>query len=413
MKSGTRQRRLYLGAAASLLLHVLLAAWLVRSRPAPLLQPPRPKPPAIEIALQERPARPPAPSAGPSAAERKPSRPPATAKRRLPAPARLPPAAVAAKPVEPASAAIAGKGGADSERWSSAWRADEGLDVPEGQPRGGATGGGLAMALPSDRLGDALGIVPAQPDQLPRAEAIVPESSEVAKKRIQGRIDGFAQSFNAHERAQVPDIYWRNFRDELAKAFKVPYELYDQGGRGGGRMAALAQQYGKDLGAYGKTGNPFVGEKKGAPGAPYDLQEDVAHQQLAGRGLSEIALGQVELLQRNLQAATSQQLVARILVSQLPDGTLADVALIDRSGNTAYDRLALQQAKSLVGKELSQLGPLPREGRRSLWAFETDFTILPPLPIAGCALDAYFVPRECYHPLKKMARSRVRLEALY
>src|SRR5262249_1560517 len=105
--------------------------------------------------------------------------------------------------------------------------------------------------------------------------------------------------------------------------------------------------------------------------------------------------------------------VARILVSQREDGTLADIALVGASGNMAYDRMALAKARTLLGKELERLGPLPREGRKSLWAFETDFHIIPPMPIAGCQLDAFFIPRECYYPLQKKTRSRVRLEALY
>jgi hypothetical protein len=80
---------------------------------------------------------------------------------------------------------------------------------------------------------------------------------------------------------------------------------------------------------------------------------------------------------------------------------------------TAYDRLALKQARSLLGKELEKLGPLPPEGRKSLWAFETDFTLVPPIPMAGCALDAFFVPRDCIYPLQKRVRSKVSLEAIY
>ena len=58
-----------------------------------------------------------------------------------------------------------------------------------------------------------------------------------------------------------------------------------------------------------------------------------------------------------------------------------------------------------------RLGP-PKQGRETLWAFEADFTQVPPLPIAGCAL-ADFVPKDCFYPLQKRVRSRVRLQAIY
>ena len=106
-------------------------------------------------------------------------------------------------------------------------------------------------------------------------------------------------------------------------------------------------------------------------------------------------------------------LTARVLISQGEDGRVADVALVGPSGNTAYDRLALKQARSLIGDELKQLGPLPPEGRRSLWAFSTEFHVIPPLPGMGCALDAYFIPRDCTTPFKQQSSSRIRLEAIY
>ena len=48
----------------------------------------------------------------------------------------------------------------------------------------------------------------------------------------------------------------------------------------------------------------------------------------------------------------------------------------------------------------------------TLWAFETNVTQAPPLPIAGCALDD-FVPKNCWAPLQKQVRSRVRLMAIF
>jgi len=51
-------------------------------------------------------------------------------------------------------------------------------------------------------------------------------------------------------------------------------------------------------------------------------------------------------------------------------------------------------------------------GLVTLWEFETDFTQVPPVPIAGCALDD-FIPKNCWVPLQKQIRSRVRLMAIF
>ena len=102
------------------------------------------------------------------------------------------------------------------------------------------------------------------------------------------------------------------------------------------------------------------------------------------------------------------RLVASVRVTQREDGSLFAVELLGTSGNAAYDRLVLGQARSLGAL---QLGP-PRQGLETLWAFETEFSQIPPLPIAGCALDD-FIPRNCWYPLQKLVRSRVRLQAIY
>ena len=104
----------------------------------------------------------------------------------------------------------------------------------------------------------------------------------------------------------------------------------------------------------------------------------------------------------------SHRLIALVRITQREDGSLFGAELLGKSGSDAYDRLALGQARKL-GK--LQLGP-PQQGRETLWAFETDFTQVPPVPIAGCALDD-FVPKDCFYPLQQRVKSRVRLQAIY
>ena len=92
------------------------------------------------------------------------------------------------------------------------------------------------------------------------------------------------------------------------------------------------------------------------------------------------------------------------------DGAVEYAEVAASSGNPVYDKLALDLAWGL-GKG-GQLGPPPKDHRRSLWAFDTDFLQMPPLPVAGCAFDG-FLPAQCFYPFKKKVHVGVRLEAVY
>jgi hypothetical protein len=72
--------------------------------------------------------------------------------------------------------------------------------------------------------------------------------------------------------------------------------------------------------------------------------------------------------------------------------------------------MVLAHARTLGARGL---GPPPGAHRESLWAFETVFDQVPPVPMAGCALDEHFLPRDCFYPLARRVRSRLTLEALY
>jgi outer membrane biosynthesis protein TonB len=427
MKLTERQQRFALGATASVVAHALLALalWRASTLPSPFEARPA-QPQSIEIVLQETAPRkaPPATTAASPALSAAPVKKAARAQDR----ARSHPAAIAqaapAVPAVPATpSAAAPKGGTSAEGsgdgsrsggedgvalvpWTEPWLRAEGLAAGP-SPRGTRSGG---AGTNLDKPGEALGIGPAEPDELPRATPIVPESAEAANRRVRGRIDGFASAYKAQQRAEFADVYWRKLREKLSKDFQVPYEVWTGGSKSGGRqlVAKLTDQHVKDMAAYGKSGNPFEGQA-GAPGSHRSLAADVAAQGLEQRGVLGSAMA-TEMLGRFVSTATNEQLVVRVLISQRDDGAVADVALADSSGNTAYDRLALKQARALLGAELKQLGPMPREGRRSLWAFETDFHLAVGL---GCGLDAYFVPRDCFTPGQKSARSKVRLEAIY
>jgi hypothetical protein len=102
------------------------------------------------------------------------------------------------------------------------------------------------------------------------------------------------------------------------------------------------------------------------------------------------------------------KLVVYLMLTQTPDGSVENAVVSATSGNALYDRLALRQFRGLG----DALGPPPPGHLRSLWAFETDFLQIPPMPVAGCALDD-FIPRHCFYPLQKNVKSKVTLEAIY
>ena len=102
----------------------------------------------------------------------------------------------------------------------------------------------------------------------------------------------------------------------------------------------------------------------------------------------------------------------RVLVRivQREDGSVESANVAGSSGNHSYDDRAIEQARSL-GRNL--LGAPPGGHRQTLWAFETDVLIFPPLPLAGCTLDSNLAPAECFYPFKKYGRPRVKLQAIY
>jgi hypothetical protein len=107
----------------------------------------------------------------------------------------------------------------------------------------------------------------------------------------------------------------------------------------------------------------------------------------------------------------NKKLVVLIQIVQDPDGKIQAAQITTTSGNKTYDGTALSQVRKIASKGL--LGTPPSGRRRTVWAFETDFSTMPPLPIGGCTLDALFVPSECYYPLKRTVRTRIHLQAIY
>ena len=407
-------RRYRLAVAGALALHALLFAALLLARRAPA-----PRSMRVDLVRAPRPSAPPAaltPPAvvaplAPVAPAPAPARPASRTTAASAAPAAAPLARAPAAPALPATgeraAAPAGRERDAGPGKTYHWLAREGvapgalslrLDHPDGAP-----GGSHADEVPGQ------GLV----REKSRAEQLAEEKATVSRK-----VEGWLSDAKAKDRAQHGrDVYWQSLEDALGRGFDPGWDVLPEGPGDGARSgtAAFMDAWQKAAATYGKAGQPF-GNDPDAPGVPRPLQDELGALSNADRGLGSVSLGSglppLAVLSGGGGAGAaklwSHRLSALVRITQREDGSLFGVELLGTSGSPVYDRLVLGQARRLGSL---RLGP-PKQGRETLWAFETDFTQVPPLPIAGCGLDD-FIPRDCFYPLQKRQRSRVRLQAIY
>jgi len=247
----------------------------------------------------------------------------------------------------------------------------------------------------------------------------LPEDPRISGARVRRRVKAWIDDFKAVERAEYPDEYWSRVRERLAGGFKPDWSVLEGGARPPGSPSAglrgAIEGYRAGAERFGATGSPF-GRDPAAPGGHEDSAGQTADllRDIPGGsgGLSPAARGLLDW-RRGGGGIFHSELTALVLLSQGADGALVSAEMIESSGNGAYDRLVMERARSLGAEAVRELGPPPRQGRRTLWAFATDFDMVPPAPMAGCGFDAYFVPQDCVWPLKKTVKPRVRLRAVY
>ncbi len=304
---------------------------------------------------------------------------------------------------------------------------DRGLGVPGGLARRGDRGAasdlegtirldpdGPSPPIPAEtfRREPEVDLFPgfAIPDVNPDAGADFPERqvAEEEGHRIERRLDELFAEDRAIETAKHrADSYWHDLRRRLERGFEAPLDLVEAGpGSGTLSLGGSLSTYREQARAYALTGNPY-GDGPRVPGSRRsmgsELVDSIADQTLK-RPLQE-PIGD--------RGVFSRKLVTVVDFEQAPDGSLVGVHLVTSSGSPGHDRLALAQTREEGGNAMGELGPPPAQGRRTRWAFTSSLTIIPPLPMAGCALDAYFIPQECVYPMKKILRHRVRLLAIY
>ncbi|HYS10092.1 MAG TPA: energy transducer TonB [Myxococcales bacterium] len=243
-----------------------------------------------------------------------------------------------------------------------------------------------------------------------REEKLAEEKATVSR-----RIEGWFSDEKARQRARTDrDAYWQAVEDGLRRGFDPGWDVVGQGPNvPKSRLGVFLDTWQKQAASYGATGNPFAGVP-GAPGTVRPLHQEFTALANEDRGLRGVSFNPtVPIFDLVFAGAPTggqpfwpNSLVALVRITLREDGSLFGAELAGSSGNPAYDRLALGKARS-VGKLALRPPALV-----TLWAFETDFAQAPPLPIAGCALDD-FVPKNCWAPLQRRVRSRVRLMAIY
>ena len=155
---------------------------------------------------------------------------------------------------------------------------------------------------------------------------------------------------------------------------------------------------------FGETGSPAV-----VDGGSARMKE------LSGlpAGPARDALVQADI-RRQLRPALSEGHVALVRVTQAADGSLVAVELVSPSKDAVIDRAAIDGVRAAA-----RMLPRPpaeavaaRERLVSLWEFELEVSITPPLPIVQVEFDEVLGLKDVRVPLDRRIWKRVRLVAV-
>jgi len=156
---------------------------------------------------------------------------------------------------------------------------------------------------------------------------------------------------------------------------------------------------------YGKTGAPAL-----VDGGSARMKE------LSGlpAGPARDALARTEI-QRQLRPEFSKGHVTLVGVTQAADGRLRSIELVSPSKDAAVDRTAMEAARQAAQK----LPAPPDEARGSrdklvsLWEFELEVSITPPIPAIELEFDELLHVTHAFLPLDRHIWKRVRLVSVY
>ncbi len=265
--------------------------------------------------------------------------------------------------------------------------------------------GGASAVAPAPRrldlLPDRYDLAAAAP--APPAAAEPPPRPPPAPPDPQQRLRAMIADDKAVDRAtRNVQAYWAELRRDLDRRWRVDEELLADGPSSGLGidLRDAWRGYTEQAAAYGATGNPY-GD------GPYALGSPQLNERARPLDLPEVP--NLHLNGGDERSAFRKERTAYVLVVQDASGRVAGVKLHRTSGNAAFDRAALDQADRLAEMDLG----IPPDGTQSLWAFNATLLITPPLPIAGCAVDAYFIPQHCFYPLSRRMKQAVRLVGVW
>lgn len=178
------------------------------------------------------------------------------------------------------------------------------------------------------------------------------------KATVERRIGSWVADAKSAQRLEVPDVDWREAATLLEQGFRP----------------------GSDILEHNAANTPAApGRSQNLPPDGNSLNDDLIALPNEARGLESVSLGgaprgNISLMNVAglLLARSRHRLSTLVSVAHAEDGSISAVRLAAGSGNAAYDRLALNRARSL-----SRLRSPERGACRSVWVFETEFTSFP------------------------------------
>ncbi len=155
-----------------------------------------------------------------------------------------------------------------------------------------------------------------------------------------------------------------------------------------------AKQWQENAKKYTKTGT--------LPGTPPDGKDDLPH-------LGKTGIGVLDSYNDMKESGVFTTTIQLILDLDFDGKGGWHIEIYQPSGHPIFDREAVDELKSvLTSKKLK----LPDEAVQTRWALEADFSVAPPLPVAGFSFDIGLKKFEWAYPLKKSISKRIRLLAV-
>jgi len=175
------------------------------------------------------------------------------------------------------------------------------------------------------------------------------------------------------------------------------------------------EQYGRNALAFGRAWWEMAGDfgRSGAPGVIDGGSERMKELVALPGGPAQAALVQAEV-GRQVRRALSKGAVTTVRVTQDAEGRLLSAELVSSSENAAIDRMALADVRAAAGR--LPVPPQEVAARRarlvSLWEFELEISISPPIPVVAIEFDEVLGLKDVRLPLDRRVWKKVRLVAV-